>query len=114
MWFAGVCILKVFMQMIAPDGALDVVFGYQKLLGKLYSGNKFEQLLGKAIGDCQMCTAFWFMPVWYAAYAFVSNTVLDYWISSNILVNIIWYFVFHSIGAVIGAFILSIKRQKHV
>jgi hypothetical protein len=112
-WFAGACVLKYFFFMIQPEGALDLVFGWQNMLKKLYNGNKASQLLGKALGDCQMCTSFWFMPAWYGCYYLFCHWVLHHWVTDTIdtagwywtkvsLVNVIWYYVFHSIGAFTG------------
>lgn len=109
---AGGCSLWVFNQMIQPDGALDVVFGWQKMLAKLYNGGKWEQLLGKALGDCPQCMAFWFMPVWYGVYVVFMNVAIGYWITDTIVGNIIWYVVFHSIGAVAGLVFILLKKNK--
>lgn len=112
-WFAGGCILWLFNLMIQPDGALDVVFGWQKMLAKLYNGSKWQQLLGKALGDCPQCTAFWFMPFWYGVYVLFMNVVIGYWITTSIGGNIVWYIVFHAIGAVAGfVFIIAKMRKK--
>lgn len=110
MWFAGNCILKIFQQMTADGGALDVVFGWQKMLAKLYSGGKWAQLLGKALGDCPVCTAFWFMPFWFVVYYFMAPIFVEWPITGGW--NIVWYFVFHSIGAVVGGIVLLVKLRK--
>lgn len=118
-WFAGMCILDLFFKMIQPDGLLDVTFGWQKMLEHLYSASKPLQLLGKALGDCRMCTAFWFMPIWFTLYVLSTSMLLHWWISDmvhaivlKIMLNIIWYIVFHSIGAVVGRISLFTYKIK--
>lgn len=120
MWLAGNCILYLFMQMIQPEGALDVVFGWQKMLAKLYeSPSKGKQLLGKALGDCQMCTAFWFMPVWFCLYWLLSRLVIHYFITDEVqaigwkvVVFFVWYMVFHAVGAMSGLLALIKFKRK--
>jgi len=111
-WFAGNCILRIFHFAIQPEQALDMIFGWQRMLNNLYeSNNKALNLLGKALGDCQMCMSFWFMILWYWAYFFTIRS-LGLWPFDGILTNIIWYIAFHSIGTVAGLFILGIKLKK--
>lgn len=112
MWCAGNAILKLFHIMIQPGQILDMLLGWQKMLKRLYAGSTRQQLLEKMLGGCEHCTAFWFMPMWYIVYWLMSKNVLHYWISDNILVNIVWYVVFHSIGAVTGVFVLAFKKKK--
>lgn len=117
---AGLCILSTFYAMQAEGGALDVVFGWQKMLNRLYNGNKAQQLLGKALGDCQQCTSFWFMFLWFFAYWGFCRLVLGWYITDVAgwwlwkgIIGFIWYSVFHSIGAVSGLFSL-LKRKRNV
>lgn len=116
MWLAGYAVLRLFYMLIAPDGAFDVLFGWQAMLRRLYGHpNRNMNLLGKALGDCHICTAFWFMPLWYGVYCLTSHLLLNFWISTpveslggKIFINIIWYIVFHAIGAM-GGFISLIR-----
>ncbi len=111
--------LKIFYVAIQEGQMLDLLFGWQKMLAKLYGSNKpWKNLLGKALGDCEMCTAFWFMPAWYALYWVMSRWVLHQFITdkvehnlAKILVGIVWYFVFHSIGAVYG--LVTVIKTKN-
>ena len=117
---AATCMLKWFFTMIQPEGALDIAFGWQKMLQRLYNGSKWQQLRGKALGDCQMCTCFWFMPLWFAFYYIFSKLIVHYWITDALhvpnifiywlgvcLVNLSWYACFHSIGAMVGLVTLN-------
>lgn len=107
---AGACVLRLFFAMIQDGGALDVLFGWQKMLSRLYgSQSKFKNLLGKALGDCRQCTAFWFMPFWFLCYYAFCKLVLGYWVTDSLekwyaigIVNYIWLAVFWSIGGVSG------------
>lgn len=111
-WLAGSCILKLFFFMIQQGGALDVVFGWQRMLNRLFNGNRRQQLLGKALGDCQMCTSFWFMPFWFICYYFFCKVVMHHWVTDSVSgsfywpkvigINILWYWLFHAIGAMVG------------
>lgn len=69
--------LRLFFIMIAEGGALDVVFGWQDMLGRLYGGNKFQKLLGKALGDCKQCTSFWMAVPWFFTYWSFSYYIFD-------------------------------------
>lgn len=107
---AGIGALSIFYAMIQEGGALDLVFGWQKMLDRLYrSEKKSARLLENALGGCQRCTAFWFMPVWYLCYALVSKCAFHVWITSRvhnwalvIIINVIWYALYHIIGAMAG------------
>lgn len=109
------CALWWFFAMIRPDGALDIVFDWQAMLQRLYNGSKWQQLRGKALGDCHMCTCFWFMPLWFILYYAFSRLVVHCWITDSIescnpilywlavsVINITWYACFHCLGAMIG------------
>jgi hypothetical protein len=117
-WMAGNCVLKIFYIAIQEGQMLDLLFGWQKMLANLYgSKQQWKNLLGKALGDCEMCTAFWFMPAWYALYWLMSKIVLHQFITdrvehllSKVLVGVVWYLVFHSIGAICG--LLSLTKLK--
>jgi len=116
----GACMLWWFFAMIQRGGALDIVFGWQDMLERLYNGTKAQQLLGNALGDCKKCTSFWFMPVWFCCYYLICKFVFHGWITDLIvidnicaysavvcIVNIVWYAIFHSIGGMIGLLYLN-------
>lgn len=110
-WFAGNCVLLLFFQMIQPGEALDIVFKWQKMLERLYGGSAAQRLLGKALGDCQKCFAFWFMPLWFAVYYGLSKLLTGSWITDfspkyDFWVVLIWYCIYHSTGAITGAWTL--------
>ncbi len=119
-WMAGNCVLKIFYVAIQEGQMLDMLFGWQKMLANLYGSNKqWKNLMGKALGDCEMCTAFWFMPGWYALYWLMSRLVLHQFITdrvdsvvAKVVVGIVWYLVFHSIGAVQGLVVIFKAKSK--
>ncbi len=101
MWFAGNCILRLFFIAIQTGQILDQLFKWRSMLDNLYASDKaWENNLGKALGDCQICFSFWFMPIWFILYALLGNA-LNIW-AINGYWNILWYVVFHSIGAIVG------------
>lgn len=110
MYMAGNAILKIFFIAIQEGQILDMAFGWQRILKDLYaSDKKWKNLLGKAMGDCQLCVSAWFMNVWTIAYYFFSKMVFHYYptyevksIGAKIFVFVIWTLAFHSIGIVMG------------
>lgn len=111
MWLAGNCIAQLYFTAIQKGQVFDELFGWQDMLADLYaSEKKWKNYLGKALGDCQICFAFWFMPFWYMLYVSMGTT-LGIWAIKGIGWNIAWYFIFHSIGAIFGLLFI-IKRQK--
>lgn len=116
---AANCSLRILYEMIQPEGLLDIVFGWQKMLSKLYGGNKAQQLLGKALGDCMRCMSFWYMPMWYVFYYLFCEHVMGIWITDNVtstiatfFVNWLWLAVFWSVGAQTGFLLLTFKRKQ--
>lgn len=115
---AGLCWLRLFAIMIAPGQVFDMLFNWQDMLTRLYqSPKKWKNLLGKALGDCEVCTAYWFQPIWFAAYYVFCRLALHYFITDEvggwagkIAVGLLWYLVFHGIGAVGG--MLTLVRAK--
>lgn len=127
---AGNAMLKVFFEMTKSGGGLDVMFGWQKMLERLYSKGsmqnkpaKFYMWAENALGGCERCTSFWFMPLWFACYYIVSKYVFHVWITDDlhnwaliIFVNWFWYSMFHSVGALSGYMALTklLKKKEHV
>ena len=111
MWFAGNCILKLYHTAIQKGQILDQIFNWQNMLADLYASEKtWKNNLGKALGDCPTCFAFWFMPIWYVVYILLGKK-LEIWLINGIGWNILWYIVFHSIGAVVGLSFLLTKKK---
>jgi len=122
---AGNGIVKIFFEMIQDGGALDVVFGWQKILKKLYAKeSKVAHLLESMLGGCKRCFSFWFMPTWFLFYCITSKYAFHIWITDLIthsgfwhwviicLTNWTWYCMFHALGAEGGYFILTKFKNK--
>lgn len=117
---AGLCWLRLFAIMIAPGQILDMLFGWQAMLERLYSSPKrWKNLLCKALGDCEVCTAYWFQPIWFLAYYGFCRLALHYFITDEVsswygkvFVGLLWYLVFHGIGAVAGMLTLIRAKMK--
>lgn len=125
-------LLRIFYAMIQEDGPIDVLWkfltgkSYQDMLKDLYgSQKKWKNNLGKALGDCEMCVAYWFVPMWFFCYYLICRLVVHYWITDAItienkvgywvavvFVNIIWYAAVHGIGALAGWISLMKYKSK--
>lgn len=111
--------LRIIYEMIQHDGAIDVIFGWQKILAKLYRGNKAQQLLGKALGDCERCMSFWFMPIWFFAFYLFAKYVMGVWFTDHLTstvaiwgVNWLMFAAFQSVSATTGFILLLFKHKK--
>lgn len=88
-----------FFRMIEPGGALDIIFSWQKLLDYTY-GHKYRivELIGKILGNCEMCTCFWlsffsfFVYRWLALY--LNLYTIDGWYV------LIWAWVYWGLSAI--------------
>lgn len=127
---SGNLVLKFFFEMSKTGGALDIMFGWQAMLERLYAKGslqnksaKFYMWAESALGGCEKCTSFWFMPLWYICYYITSKFGFHMWVTDGIqnwgliiFVNWFWYSIFHSIGAATGYFTLIklLKKQTNV
>lgn len=119
-WASGSAIIKLFFKAIQRGQLLDQLFGWADMLERLYaSDRRWKNNLGKALGDCQMCTSFWFTFLWFWVYYFFSRNVLHYFITDEvnsfilkIAVFIVWIIAFNSLSTTIGLFILQLKTKK--
>lgn len=105
-WLFGVAFSRFMLKAIGAEQFIDVLFGWQKMLDRMYgSNNKYVRLFEKFLGGCDMCFMH-HMTIWvFAMYAVFCHLVLDLWVSdfvnsfaAKIAVNIIWYLVFVVIG----------------
>src|SRR5690606_28181774 len=74
-------------------GAFDILFNWQDMLDKLYKGSPGKQLLGKALGDCGVCFAFWLGPICYVLHYIIAGGVMASWPISGVAANVV-YFIF--------------------
>lgn len=120
---AGNIALKTLYKMIQPDGALDVMFGWQNKLDKWYgksqAGSKFHRWLHDAMGGCAMCTSFWFMPIWIIFYIGFCKIVLGWFITDyaqsligKCFVAFTWLMILQFIGSSTGLLLLMFKKKR--
>lgn len=128
-WIGGIAIFRLIMDTIKTDAPIDIAWKYltgrtyQKMLQDLYgSNNKAKNNLGKALGDCEMCASFWFMPFWFAIYYACSKLLVHLWVTDCLMrsntfiywvevyfINVIWGAIFISVGAVSSRLLISKK-----
>lgn len=87
-----------FFKMIDNGGALDMIFKWQKMLDYMY-GSKYTavQLLGKALGNCDMCTCFWFSGASFFVYRWLC-VHLDIYHVTGIGV-FVWWWIYWGLAA---------------
>lgn len=122
-WLAGNILLKLVYKMIQHDGALDVMFGWQKKLddwyGKAAAGSKKHRIMHDMLGGCQICTSSFISIVWFACYYLVSRYVVGYWLTDGLdswllkgLISLIWFGMYWSIGTWFGLLLLVLKTKR--
>lgn len=80
-----------FFRMISHGGMLDVIFGWQKMLDKLYGSKLY--LLGKALGNCELCTCFWWaLPSFFMFRWFTINSGYYPNIGLACSITVMWVF----------------------
>lgn len=105
------CGIKIFHLSIQPEQALDMIFGWQKMLNYLYeSQSKLKNLLGKALGDCEKCMSFWASVIATIIYRFT----IPNWEIKGALANMAWLIVFHSICTILSLFIITQLFSKRI
>lgn len=130
-WIGGIAVFRVFMDMIKADAPIDIAWAYmtgrsyQKMLADMYaSDNKAINNLGKALGDCEMCASFWFMPIWSIFYYAFCKLISHYWITSYLtrphdliyyvevyFVNLVWIAIFVSVGSVSSRLLSTLFKK---
>lgn len=110
-WAAHCAFLFFFFIMIQAGQALDILFNYQNLLRRFYASDKtWKNLLGKAIGDCELCTTFWTSPLMFLLYYLFVNS-LGYWIVEGVTANLIWFFVYWVLSGSIAFYYTKPKEN---
>lgn len=121
-WVAGGALMKFLFSMMQPDGALDVVFGWAKMLDRFYAkadkGSALHRWLHDSLGGCAMCTSFWFAPIWFACYWGFCESVLGYFIYDYAETTIgkvfsfaMWYVMYWSIGAMVSLLTITMNKK---
>lgn len=101
-----------FFKMTAVNGMLDILFKWQTMLDKLY-GSKYIafQLLGKALGNCDLCSCFWWSLPSFFMLKYIS-CALDVWPFSGIISTIIWLWVFWTLSAYFSYYFVTKSREN--
>lgn len=113
---ANVAMGRFALLAVAPENMLDILFGWQNMLNRMWSSkNKLVKLLEKMLGGCNMCLLHMVSIMSYIMYAVCLNIVGHAWITDyvsgsvwKVVINIIWYIVFVSIG-----WFISVKINIH-
>lgn len=109
---ANVAMGRFALLAVAPENMLDILFGWQSMLNKMWeSKNKIVKLLEKMLGGCNMCLLHMVSIVSYIMYYIASTKIGHVWVTDyvtgsiwKVVINIIWYIVFVSI-----AWFISVK-----
>lgn len=101
-WIAGGCFARYYFLAIQHGKILDVLFGYQNMLERLFSKGGKWRLIENMLGGCEMCYCSFAALLWFAPYVMFTYTVGNVWlpfgsIGAAIAVNLIWGLVYTSI-----------------
>ena len=110
-WLANASLVKILHISIQPGQWIDTLFNYQKHLQEWdLRGNIF---LSKVGGNCEVCFSHTLTFFGYWVYVVFMNMVLNVWISDSLevmwqilLVNIVWYLVYASIGSMLSLYFI--------
>lgn len=102
-WIANIAMAQFLYKAIQQGAMFDVLFGWQKMLAKLYSKGGLRELLGKFLGDCAQCFMHFVSIINFAMYAIVMNKWIGVWIENDSevwywVLNVIWYLTYVSIA----------------
>jgi hypothetical protein len=119
--FAGAAFIKIAHISIQPMQWADAVFGYQKMLNRLYDSPKklYNTLLFKILGGCEVCFAHFLAVLWFVGYVVCSTAILDYWVTDEvhhawqtIIVNIVWYLLVVCSTSILGLYFITKLFEK--
>lgn len=103
---AAGAITRTFWLFTREGGALDIVFRWQYLLDWLYKGGTARQLLGKALGDCNMCTSFWFGLLLVPLHIVIVSAFTP-WPISGILANVVYVIAWWNVSGMVNFFFIK-------
>lgn len=116
-WLATACLTKILFISIQPGQWLDKLLNWQQRLREWDMQGK--EFLVKAGGLCEVCFSHMITFLSFWAYVFFMNQVLQVWVTNPlegffpmIVVNVIWYLCYVSIGSILSLyFITKLFRQ---
>ena len=88
---ASGAITRTFWLFAQEGGAFDI---WQKMLDRLYKAGPSGQLLGKALGDCGQCTAFWMGLAMLPVHIAVVTAFMPWPIEGvgyNVIYGLVWW-----------------------
>lgn len=114
---ANACLAKLIYISIQPAQWLDKLLNWQQRLQRWdLQGRTF---LVKAGGYCELCFSHFITFISFWCYVLVSKTVLHTWFTAaidslalKVVVNIIWYLVYISLGTNLALFFISPPLRK--
>ncbi len=111
-WLANASLVKILHISIQPGQWIDALFDYQKRL--LNWDIKGKLVLSKAGGNCEVCFSHILTFFGFWVYVLFMNKVLHVWITDGIdgwiwvlLVNMMWYLVYVSIGSMLSLYFIT-------
>lgn len=116
-WLANACLIKILHTSIQPGQWLDSLLHWQQRLQQWDMEGKV--FLAKAGGYCELCFSHLLTAAGFWVYVWFMNSVMGAWISDGLhhilpalLANILWYFVYVSIGTNLSLYFIVKLFQK--
>lgn len=114
---ANACLARIIYISIQKGQWLDTLLDWQSRLRKWDMEGK--SFLVKAGGYCELCFSHAITFICFWAYTYVMNTAIDEWItcsvanlSASIIINIVWYLVYVSIGTNLSLYFINLLHSK--
>lgn len=116
-WLANACIIKILHTSIQPGQWLDTLLHWQQRLQQWDMEGK--AFFVKAGGYCELCFSHLLTAAGFWIYLLFMNGVAGIWISDGlqyllpaVLVNILWYLVYVSVGTNLAWYFIVKLFQK--
>lgn len=119
-WVGTACAARVAYFSIQPGQWVDSIFGWQRMLDRLYASTQpWRRALEKILGGCEMCFSHFVAFCSFWLYVIFAHQVLHFWITSpvsgwgwKIIVNIIWYLLYGSMGTILNLHTILYLKNK--
>ena len=104
--------IKIWHFAIQGGQALDLLFGYQKWLDRLYSSPSIiKNILGKMMGNCVMCMSFWASLIGTSIY-FIFMINQNCWAVDGWINGAIWLLVFNFLCTILSVYFITKLFEK--
>jgi hypothetical protein len=114
---ANGCLARIIFTSIQPGQWLDILLNWQNRLQQWDRQGK--AFLVKAGGYCELCFSHAITFLCYWGYAFTMQLAIGEWITSSVtntgatvIINIVWYLVYVSIGTNLSLHFISKLHKK--